>query len=71
MAETIKMTRPLISAEAISKSYFKGQHMIPVLQGAGLKANRGEFEAAGFQWRGNEPSLKSKDIKVPEYLLEK
>ncbi len=36
-----------------------------------LKANRGEFEAAGFQWRGNEPSLKSKDIKVPEYLLEK
>ena len=43
MAETIKMTRPLISAEAISKSYFKGQHKIPVLQGAGLKANRGEF----------------------------
>ena len=36
-----------------------------------LKANRGEFEAAGFQWRGNEPALKSKDIKVPEYLLEK
>lgn len=36
-----------------------------------LKANRGDFEAAGFQWRGNEPSLKSKDIKVPEYLLEK
>ena len=43
MAETIKMTKPLISAEAISKSYFKGQHRIPVLQGAGLKANRGEF----------------------------
>ncbi|PHX95887.1 MAG: hypothetical protein CK546_00165 [Pedosphaera sp.] len=36
-----------------------------------LKANRGEFEAAGFQWRGNEPALKSKDIKVPQYLLEK
>lgn len=36
-----------------------------------LKANRGEFEQAGFVWRGNEPSLKSKDIKVPEYLLEK
>jgi molybdate transport system substrate-binding protein len=34
-----------------------------------LKANRGEFEQAGFQWRGNEPALKSKDIKVPEYLL--
>ncbi len=37
------MTRPLISAEAISKSYFKGEHKIPVLQGAGIKANRGEF----------------------------
>ncbi|KAF0176813.1 MAG: Molybdenum ABC transporter periplasmic molybdate-binding protein [Limisphaerales bacterium] len=36
-----------------------------------LKANRGEFEQAGFQWRGNEPALKSKDIKVPDYLLEK
>jgi len=43
MAETIKMTRPLITAEAISKSYFKGEHKIPVLQGAGIKANRGEF----------------------------
>ena len=43
MAETIKMTKPLISAEAISKSYFKGEHKIPVLQGAGIKANRGEF----------------------------
>jgi len=37
------MTRPLITAEAISKSYFKGEHKIPVLQGAGIKANRGEF----------------------------
>lgn len=43
MAETIKMTKPLISAEAISKSYFKGQHKVPVLQGAGMKANRGDF----------------------------
>ena len=43
MAETLKMTKPLISAEAISKSYFKGQHKVPVLLGAGLKANRGEF----------------------------
>ncbi|MEN9575005.1 MAG: hypothetical protein RL514_2860 [Verrucomicrobiota bacterium] len=33
-----------------------------------LKANRGEFEQAGFLWRGNEPALQSKDIKVPEYL---
>lgn len=43
MSETIKMTRPLICAEAISKSYDKGQHKVPVLQGAGLRANRGEF----------------------------
>ena len=43
MAKTIKMNTPLISAEAISKSYSKGQHKIPVLQGAGLKANRGDF----------------------------
>ena len=43
MTETLKMTRPLISADAISKSYFKGEHKIPVLQGAGLRANRGEF----------------------------
>ncbi|MBI5774390.1 MAG: substrate-binding domain-containing protein, partial [Verrucomicrobia bacterium] len=33
-----------------------------------LKANRGEFEQAGFQWRGNEPAMKSKDIVVPEWL---
>ena len=36
------MTKPLISAEAITKSYFKGEHKVPVLQGAGLKAHRGE-----------------------------
>ncbi|NBV24684.1 MAG: hypothetical protein EBS05_22535 [Proteobacteria bacterium] len=36
-----------------------------------LRANRTEFEQAGFRWRGNEAALKSKDIKVPEYLLEK
>ncbi len=43
MAETLKMTQPLIVAEAISKSYFKGEHKVPVLRGAGLKAHRGEF----------------------------
>jgi lipoprotein-releasing system ATP-binding protein len=43
MAETLKMTRPLISAEAITKSYYKGQHKVPVLQGAGIKAQRGDF----------------------------
>ncbi len=43
MAETLKMTQPLIVAEAISKSYFKGEHKVPVLRGAGLRAHRGEF----------------------------
>lgn len=43
MTETLKMTEPLISAIAIEKSYAKGQHKVPVLRGAGLKANRGEF----------------------------
>lgn len=43
MAETLKMTTPLISAQAIEKSYSKGQHKVPVLRGAGLTAQRGEF----------------------------
>jgi ABC-type molybdate transport system substrate-binding protein len=33
-----------------------------------LKANRGDFEDAGFQWRGNEPAIQSKDIVVPDWL---
>ena len=43
MNETLKMSPPLISAQAIEKSYAKGQHKIPVLRGAGLSAQRGEF----------------------------
>jgi lipoprotein-releasing system ATP-binding protein len=43
MTETIKINRPLISAEAISKSYSKGTLKVPVLRGAGLTAQRGEF----------------------------
>jgi lipoprotein-releasing system ATP-binding protein len=43
VSETLKMTTPLISAEAIAKSYTKGTHRVPVLQGAGLRATRGEF----------------------------
>lgn len=41
--ETLHMTTPLISAQAIEKSYTKGEHKVPVLQGAGLTAQRGEF----------------------------
>ncbi|MEQ1852059.1 MAG: substrate-binding domain-containing protein [Chthoniobacteraceae bacterium] len=36
-----------------------------------LKANRGDFEQAGFLWRGNEAPLKSKDIVVPDWLKDK
>ena len=43
MTETVSMNQPLISALAIEKAYTKGEHKIPVLRGAGLKANRGEF----------------------------
>ena len=33
-----------------------------------LQANRGEFEKAGFLWRGNEAPRTSKDIQVPDWL---
>ncbi|MBI3879819.1 MAG: molybdate ABC transporter substrate-binding protein [Verrucomicrobia bacterium] len=36
-----------------------------------LKANRGDFEDAGFLWRGDEAPLKSKDIVVPDWLKDK
>ena len=36
-----------------------------------LKANRNEFVQAGFLWRGDESPVKSRDIKVPEWLKEK
>ncbi len=37
---------------------------------AHLKANRAEFEEAGFIWRGDEAAIKSKDIQVPDWLKE-
>lgn len=36
-----------------------------------LKANRREFEKAGFQWRGDEAPVPSKSIEVPAWLKEK
>ena len=33
-----------------------------------LQATRGEFEKAGFRWRGNEAPQKSQDIQVPDWL---
>jgi hypothetical protein len=37
-SETLKVGTPLISADAISKAYDKGQLKVPVLRGAGLSA---------------------------------
>jgi molybdate transport system substrate-binding protein len=34
-----------------------------------LIANRGEFERAGFRWRGDEPAVRTRDIPNPEWLL--
>jgi len=36
-----------------------------------LKANRSQFEQAGFRWRGDEAAVKSADIQVPEWLKDK
>lgn len=33
-----------------------------------LKENRAEFEKAGFIWRGDEKTMKSTDIEIPEWL---
>jgi ABC-type molybdate transport system substrate-binding protein len=33
-----------------------------------LQAHRGSFEAAGFNWRGNEEPIKSNKIVVPDWL---
>ena len=55
--EILNMTTPLISALAIEKSYAKGQHKIPVLRGAGLTANRGEFIACVGQSGSGKSTL--------------
>jgi molybdate transport system substrate-binding protein len=34
-----------------------------------LKGNRGEFERAGFLWRGDEPPVLTRDIPQPDWLL--
>ena len=36
-----------------------------------LRANRTDFEKAGFQWRGNTVPIQSKSIEIPEWLSEK
>jgi lipoprotein-releasing system ATP-binding protein len=43
MNQTVKMTTPIISAEAIQKTYTTGEHKVRVLRGAGLTATEGEF----------------------------
>ena len=41
--ETVKMPKGQISTVALEKSYFKGQHKIPVLRGVEVAVNEGEF----------------------------
>jgi len=36
-----------------------------------LKDHRGQFEQAGFAWRGEEAALQSKDIVIPDWLKDK
>lgn len=36
-----------------------------------LKANRAQFEQSGFEWRGEEPAVQSKDIVIPDWLKNK
>lgn len=43
MTKTIKMPQQLISAVAIEKSYTKGQHKVPVLNGVRFNLAYGEF----------------------------
>ena len=33
-----------------------------------LLKNRGQFVKSGFSWRGDEAPVKSKDIKLPDWL---
>jgi lipoprotein-releasing system ATP-binding protein len=40
---TIRMNIPHVATVALEKSYRKGQHRIPVLQGIEVRANKGEF----------------------------
>jgi len=35
---------------------------------AHLTAHRERFESAGFQWRGDQPAIRSDKIEVPPWL---
>jgi molybdenum ABC transporter molybdate-binding protein len=49
-----------------SPNYHLGQRLL-----AFLKTNRTQFEQSGFQWRGEEPAMHSKDIVIPDWLKDK
>ncbi len=63
--EGAKAVQPF-SVRANSPNRALGQRLLEY-----LKANRGQFEKAGFTWRGDGAALKSADIKVPEWLKDK
>ena len=62
--EGAKAVQPF-SVRSTSPNAQLGQRLL-----AFLKANRAQFEQAGFQWRGEE-AMQSKDIKVPDWLKDK
>ncbi len=63
--EGAKAVQPF-SVRSSSPRYHLGRRLL-----AFLKTNREQFEKSGFQWRGDEPAIQSKDIVVPDYLKDK
>ena len=62
--EGAKAVQPF-SVRSSSPNAQLGQRLL-----AFLRANRAQFEKAGFEWRGEE-AMQSKDIKVPDWLKDK
>jgi ABC-type molybdate transport system substrate-binding protein len=62
--EGAKAVQPF-SVRSSSPNAQLGQRLL-----AFLRANRAQFEKAGFEWR-SEAVMQSKDIKVPDWLKDK
>jgi ABC-type molybdate transport system substrate-binding protein len=63
--EGAKAVQPF-SVRSTSPNYHLGQRLL-----AFLKDHHQQFEDAGFQWRGNEAALQSKEIQLPDWLKAK
>jgi molybdenum ABC transporter molybdate-binding protein len=49
-----------------SPNHYLGERLL-----AFLKANRTQFEQAGFVWRGEDTAVRSKEIVIPDWLKDK